>query len=62
MSSLVRQNEATESLTKRDMSSHAEDVAHEDDLMMRLVNQSVNRIWSDYDKSSDGYLTLEDSR
>lgn len=30
--------------------------------MMRLVNQSVNRIWADYDTSKDGYLTLEKSR
>jgi len=30
--------------------------------MMRLVNQSVNRIWEDYDTSKDGYLTLEESR
>lgn len=30
--------------------------------MMRLVNQSVNRIWEDYDTSKDGYLTLAESR
>lgn len=30
--------------------------------MMRLVNQSVNRIWDDYDTSRDGYLTLAESR
>ena len=30
--------------------------------MMRLVNQSVNRIWEDYDTSKDGYLTLDESR
>ena len=34
----------------------------EDDLMMRLVHQSVNRIWVDYDTSKDGYLSLEESR
>ena len=28
---------------------------------MRLVNQSVNRIWDDYDRSKDGYLTFEES-
>ena len=30
--------------------------------MMRLVNQSVNRIWADYDTSKDGYLTLAESK
>ena len=30
--------------------------------MMRLVNQSVTRIWEDYDTSKDGYLTLAESR
>lgn len=30
--------------------------------MMTLVRQSVNRIWSDYDTSKDGYLTFEESR
>ena len=44
------------------MKTQADEVASEDDLMMRLVNQSVNRIWSDYDTSKDGYLTLEESR
>ena len=30
--------------------------------MMRLVLESVNRIWSDYDTSKDGYLTFEESQ
>ena len=32
-----------------------------DDMLMKLVNQSVNQIWNDYDTSKDGYLTLEES-
>ena len=31
-------------------------------MMYKLINHSVNRMWADYDKSKDGYLTLEDSR
>lgn len=31
-------------------------------MMMQLVNQSVTRIWEDYDTSKDGYLTLAESR
>ena len=33
----------------------------EDDMMMFLINQSVNRIWDDYDTSKDGFLTLAES-
>ena len=27
-----------------------------------MINQSVNRIWDDYDTSKDGFLTYEESR
>ena len=29
--------------------------------MVSLVNQTVNRVWTDYDTSKDGFLTFEES-
>ena len=31
-------------------------------MMLKLIRHSVDRMWADYDKSKDGYLTLDDSR
>ena len=30
-------------------------------MLLRLVSQSVNSIWNDFDTSKDGYLSLEES-
>ena len=47
----VAQEDADESLSRMDC----------DDMLIQLVNKSVNQIWNDYDTSKDGYLTLQES-
>ena len=60
--SLIRQKEATQTRAKQQSSAQTTSKPTEDDMMMRLVLESVNRIWSDYDTSKDGYLTFEESQ
>ena len=31
-------------------------------MLLKLIHQSVNSIWQDYDTKKTGYLTLEESR
>jgi len=33
----------------------------EDEIMFQIVSQGVNRMWADYDKSKDGYMTYDEA-
>ena len=63
VNSLVLQQEALlkQNKAKQKRTEEVEKSLSCDDMLMRLVNQSVNSIWNDFDTSKDGYLSLEES-
>lgn len=64
VNTLVRQKQAIDEQAAKDAGATTSETrkASEDDLMIQLVNASVNRIWDDYDKTKDGYLSFDQSR
>ena len=60
--SLVKQREAAQTIAAKDQQEAASRKSNETDLMKRLIDQSVKRIWQDYDKTGDDHLTFEESK